>query len=63
MRDDFSLYKYVTYVSVELCGTDLKNIFNIVNPGIEIALSSKKEIAQEKKINSLNKVFQLCAEL
>ena len=49
MRDNFSLYKYVTYVSVELCGTDLKNIFNIVNPGIEIALSSKKEIAQEKK--------------
>ena len=49
MRDDFSLYKYVTYVSVELCGTDLKNSFKIVN-SLNLKMVLKLHCPQKKKL-------------
>ena len=47
MRDDFSLYKYVTYVSVEFCGTDLKNSFKIVN-SLNLKMVLKLHCPQKK---------------
>ena len=50
MRDNFSLYKYVTYVSVELCGTDLKNVNSLnLKMVLKLHCPQKKEIAQAKK--------------
>ena len=59
MRDNFSLYKYVTYVSVEVCGTDLKNSFKIVNSlNLKMVLKlhcPQKKNCTSKKRNSLTK--------
>ena len=54
MRDNFSLHKYVTYVSVELCGTDLKNSFKIVN-SLNLKMVLKLHCPQKKKLHKQKK--------
>ena len=54
MRDNFSLYNYVTYVSVELFGTDLKNSFNIVN-SLNLKIVLKLHCPQKKKLHKQKK--------
>ena len=56
MSDNFSLYKYVTYVSVEFCGTDLKNSFKIVN-SLNLKMVLKLHCPQKKKLYKQKKKF------
>ena len=54
MRDDFSLYKYVTDVFVEFCGTDLKNSFKIVN-SLNLKMVLKLHCPPKKKLHKQRK--------